>query len=179
MVETPALNKLTRSLEHAKNCLSPLGVAIQIGSVNDGKSTLPALIVKWGEVHVFLVDKGRIVQVTIQANIPEELSSKLSALPPETRESYKTVFFQEMMSNHRTGATWMPNPLRNIEELKVIILIQSLYLSGNMDTCNRLMDSIQEIVSVYSRIKAMFSLAIGTTSLPLVQPTSPPPTMYG
>lgn len=178
-MERPVSNKLTRSLEHAKRCLSPLGVEMQPAGVSDEKSKYPALMVKWGEIPVLLIDKGGVVQVTLQANIPEELSSKLSTLPPEIREQYKIVFLQEIMSSHRTGAAWNPKTLRNIEELRTIILTQSLYLSSNTDTCNRLIDAIQEIVSVYVRIRTVFNSAIGTPSTPMVQPTSPPPTMYG
>lgn len=169
---------LSRNLQIVAKCIKDIVQGYQIGEIAFGDQKFPSLIIQWGKYPVFIVDKNSHISITLQATFDISVTDALKKLPQELLELYKISFLQEIMSNHRTGVAYIPSEFTSIVGLQSFNLTQNVHLSGSAESCTRLTDAIQEIVTVAVRSMTVISSGLGSLTSP-GQPMKPPPeTMY-
>lgn len=170
--------KLSRNLEIVKNCLDGVVEKTQISSVSMGEKSFSAILLEWGPTPVFIIDRGKYVTITVQAMFDKSVKEAMKKLPPELLETYRLSFLQEILSNHRTGVAYIPPQFKVITEIQGFNLIQNIHLSGSPESCTRVTDGIQEVISVAIRTMTMITNGLAPFSAPDQQPKPPPETMY-
>ncbi|MEM0050789.1 MAG: hypothetical protein QXW39_09715 [Candidatus Bathyarchaeia archaeon] len=172
-------DQLSKNLKIAKSCIGELVQDIKEGTLADDKNNVyQVLSFKWGPFLLTIIDKGRFVTVEIGVKILKEVRDKLSSLPDEVREQYRIAMLQEMLSNHRTGSTLIPQNLPDIRQFEGFYLQQHIHLTDGAISCNRLVDGIQEIVTVGVRVLNVLSLGLGMSAT-MNSPVKPAPDIYG
>jgi hypothetical protein len=173
-----APNGLSKNLQIAEKCLKGIVQGYQTGVVTFGEQRFQSIILQWGKYPVFIVDRDSYISVTVQAMFDPSVSEALKKLPQELLEAYKISFLQEIMSNHRTGVSYIPTEFKTMVELQGFNLTQNIHLSGSAESCTRLTDAIQEIISVAVRTMTVISSGLGSLTSS-GEPMKPPPeTMY-
>ncbi len=162
----------------AKSCLKDLAQDLNEISATDGKNKIYQILTfKWGVYPLNIIDTGSYVTVRIHIEVQKEVREKLSTLPDEVREQYRIAIFQELLSNHRTGSSWQPANLTDIKQLEGFDLVQYIHLTDGALSCNRLVDGIQECVSVAFRVVSVLNLGLGMSAM-TNQPIKPAPDIY-
>jgi hypothetical protein len=175
----PSKAELSHNLKIAKSCIKDLVQDLNEGTASaDNGKVYQVLAFKWGIYPIMIIDMGSYVAVKLQTEVPKEAREKLAKLPDEVREQYRIAFFQELMSNHRTGTMAKPQNLNDIKELESLDVLQNIHLTDGPLSCNRLVDGIQEIVSVTVRAINVISFGLGLSAT-VNQPIKPAPDIYG
>ena len=171
-------NTLSKNLQVVAKCIKGIVQGYQTSVVAFGDQKFPSLILQWAKYPVFIVDHDSHISVTLQAMFDPSVPEAMKKLPQELLETYKISFLQEIMSNHRTGVAYIPSEFKSMVELQGFNLTQNVHLSGSAESCTRLTDAIQEIISVAVRSMTVISSGLGSLTSP-GQPMKPPPeTMY-
>lgn len=174
----PSPPALSHNLKIAKSCLRGLSEETKEGTATDDKDNLfQVLALKWGNYPLNIVDRGAFVTIVFHVEVDKQVKDKLSLLPDELREQYRIAFLQELMSNHRTGTLAKPQNLADIKQLEGFDIVQNIHLTDGALSCNRLVDGIQEIVSVAVRALNVITLGLGLSTT-ISQPVKPPPDIY-
>lgn len=146
--------------------------------LSDG-TIIPIVTINHGNISVLVRSEYEIIVVFINAEVPYDIKNQLEKLDREKQEIILESLKQQLLSNGRTGYYLEPISTSVISELSGFTIEQRIRISSkDPSSFNRLMDAIQEVITVTIRALLLFGILPSEPPTDMVLKLKPPEGMY-